>query len=490
MFTVEYVESADPLIELVQTDPGKVFRKPHTAYLLFLFSEADAQTAEWIRRNLRALDSLLGPDIAGAVFVKRFQVRALVRSCYTRGQPHRTVHGGTVDLSEIGRIEETAMATPMFTTCGERSTEAHRSIEDLTATTYASDEIARSLGVVGDLPCIAFLDATPGPIRCLRLDADTLPNALTLIRRIVGGLTAAAGYEKLRRLLAAAHVAGEEIGRLRKASEDSALVERETLNKLKDPLEHQLRVAHAYLVEGSARKFRYQLRHTSLPKEQVEAAMERASTMASVLTHVCKTIRGVSWYADAEWPISKGDLERLARILSDHAVKILDTGVLPRDGLNETVVRDVLAALGHEREKTIANIWGDLPQPQDLQREFASASDRVTSLARKERNRLASEAKLVSSELEQSLRELALAPRITYVFDTMAGQRHGVTKEVDLGPEMIERLLNAVTAGAIRIVGRDLYIGTNVGAMGPFAKADGTTFGGGIKGSEREHPVD
>jgi len=232
MFTVEYVDSIDPLIELVHTDPGAVFAKPQMAYLLFLFGEADGETAEWIRRNLRALDSLLGPDIAGAIFVKSFEVRALVRSYHTSLGGGTKIRDGKIDLSKIRHVESAALTTPMFNDFHEPSRQVGLSMEDLTATTYASDEVARSLGVLGELPCVAFLDAMPGPIRSLRLDPDTLPKALTLIRRIVGGLTSAAGYQNSRKLLAEAHSAGKQIGCLRRAWQESEIAQRVILGGL------------------------------------------------------------------------------------------------------------------------------------------------------------------------------------------------------------------------------------------------------------------
>jgi len=57
------IESADPLVNIVKTSPWTVFARPYMGYLLFLFGDADRETASWIRDNLQALDSLTGPDI-------------------------------------------------------------------------------------------------------------------------------------------------------------------------------------------------------------------------------------------------------------------------------------------------------------------------------------------------------------------------------------------------------------------------------------------
>ena len=478
MFTVEYVDSVDPLIELVQTDPGAIFAKPQMAYLFFLFGEADGETADWIRRNLRTLDSLLGPDVAGAIFVKSFGVRALVRSYYTTSGGGTKIHNGRIDLREIRHVESGALTTPMFDDFREPSRQARESLENITATTYASDEVARSLGVLGQLPCVAFLDAMPGPIRCLPLEPETLPKALTLIRQIVGGLTSAAGYHHARNLLAEASSAGKQIGSLSRARQESEFAQRAILSGLKNPLIGQLTAAQRCLSKASARRFRHELRQSSLPTELVETALERASAYADALTHVSRTIRGVSWYADAKWPLIGPDQERLIAVLGGHAAEILGTKGPSTDEVNEAVARDWLTALTRKKDEMVAKIWGDLPNIEDMKHELAGRIERAARGPRAEQQKLADEAQRVSAELERLVREIGSAPRVTDVFDATIGRSSkGSPRGVELGPEMMERVLKAVTDGAVKIVGGDIYIGTNIGAMGPFAKAEGTRFG-------------
>ena len=477
MFTVEYVDSVDPLIELVQTDPGAVFAKPQMAYLLFLFGEADDEAANWIRRNLRALDSLLGPDIAGAIFVKSFAVRARVRAYFTPGYGRMKVRDGKVDLREIQFLESGVLATPLFDDYHEPSMLAHQSIEDITATTYASDEIARSLGILGELPCIAFLDAMPGPIRSLQLGAETLPKAMALIRRIVGRLNSADLYDQSRILLEEARFAGEQIASLDRAGQASLSVLDKTLRGLENPLIGQLTTAHQYLRDASARKFRHEIRQTSLSQNVVDPALARASEFATALTHVSRTIRALSWYADAIWPLSDQDGDRVIAILTGHVVEILGDGATKVDA-NEETVHEMLTALTRVKDEIISKIWGDLPNIRDLEAEYAKAVAATASQSQAERQYLANKAQSLSVTLERKLRELSAAPRITDSFDVVMGDNSDIgAREIELGPEMTERLLKAVTHGVVKIVGRDIYIGTNVGAMGAFANAEGTTFG-------------
>jgi hypothetical protein len=477
MFTVEYVDSVDPLIGLVQADPSAIFAKPHMAYLLFLFGEADRDTAEWIRGNLRALDSLLGPDIAGAVFIKSFEIRALVRKYYTPRYVAEKIRDGTIDILDVRQPESDATAIPMFDSRRNQSPEASRSMESLTATTYASDEVARALGVVGDLPCIAFLDALPGSIRCLPLNSEALSSSLTLIRRIVGDLMAAPSYDTSRQLLWAAHAAGEEICRLLQRIKDCERRQREVRRSLKNPLIDELRAPQRRLLEGSSRRFRHELRQTSLPKDAVAPALGRASMQAARLAHVCRTLRGVSWYGDASWPLSDPDRARLIAILSGHAAEILGIGAPPDGMVDEETVRVTLAALEEVKGQIVTDIWGELPQPHVLARELEEAVARTTEESRAEQERLVAEARRVSVDLEKIVRELAQAPRITYSFDRVTSQ-HGkeAGRDIEVGPEIMGKLFQAVTNGAVKIVGRDIYIGTNVAAMGPLASAEGTTF--------------
>lgn len=478
MFTVEYVDSVDPLIGIVQTDPSAIFAKPHMGYLLFLFGEADPEVADWIRQYLRALDSLLGPDIAGAVFVKSFETRALVRSYYTRQwDPPRKIRDGKVDLSEINYVESTAVASPMLNDQHDPSMEAQRSFEDLTATTYASDEVARALGLLAELPCIVFLDAIPGPMRCHRLQAENLSDALSIVRGVVGKLVADSRFDEYRSLLVSAHDAGAKISVLRHAAASNDQLGRDNLRLLRNPMIPQLRAALDSLLEGSARRFRHAVWQVSLPTDAIEQARARASMYAARLTHVCRTIRGVDFYLKMEWPISAPDHARLAALIANHVAAVLDVVALPTDQFNKSVILDVAEALKGVRAEVIAEIWGDLPTVADLERQYTASVLRVKETAQAERERLASDIEHLSAQLDCTVREMGAAPRITEAFDAVAARSMRPRREMDVGPEMVERLLQALTNGAVKFVGRDIYIGTNVAAMGPFATSNDARFG-------------
>ena len=138
----------------------------------------------------------------------------------------------------------------------------------------------------------------------------------------------------------------------------------------------------------------------------------------------------------------------------------------------------MLTALTRVKDEIISKIWGDLPNIRDLEAEYAKAVAATASQSQAERQYLANKAQSLSVTLERKLRELSAAPRITDSFDVVMGDNSDIgAREIELGPEMTERLLKAVTHGVVKIVGRDIYIGTNVGAMGAFANAEGTTFG-------------
>lgn len=82
-----------------------------------------------------------------------------------------------------------------------------------------------------------------------------------------------------------------------------------------------------------------------------------------------------------------------------------------------------------------------------------------------------------SAELADVLPLLASGPRLTESFEaiTLARGVDGPQPKAP-GQDIVEAVLRSITAGAVTFAGRDIYIGTNVAAMGPTASAADTVF--------------
>src|ERR1035441_4146002 len=75
--------SSDPVLKVLCSDPGEIIGRKYFGYLLFLFGSADEEFATWFARNISALDSLTGSDLA--VVVLATHIRVKVQERHARG---------------------------------------------------------------------------------------------------------------------------------------------------------------------------------------------------------------------------------------------------------------------------------------------------------------------------------------------------------------------------------------------------------------------
>jgi hypothetical protein len=78
--------------------------------------------------------------------------------------------------------------------------------EEITAITYGSDNVARSLGVETDLPCIAILNAIPtGKVDILKLKNDDVTDVISLLRELVRNFNRQERYRRFLDLIQSIH---------------------------------------------------------------------------------------------------------------------------------------------------------------------------------------------------------------------------------------------------------------------------------------------
>jgi hypothetical protein len=125
----------------------------------------------------------------------------------------------------------------------------------------------------------------------------------------------------------------------------------------------------------------------------------------------------------------------------------------------------------------IEKIWGDLPNPEAVseaqERAAASVSESIQA------RRLDTESALdqTSKKLATALLSLASGPRLTESFASVANAyRADHSESATPNQKIVELALQSITDGTVKFVGRDIYIGTNVAAMGPSASAHNTVF--------------
>jgi len=184
------------LLNKLRSTPGDVFERPYKGYILFLVGSSDQNTCEWLKLNLRALDSLTGNDIAFAIFASRVPIKL---ESNMRGRRPR----------KRGELEISAMKSISWRIESLAESGKWGIIEDgdtLDAVTYAVDEIARTLQILDKLPCIVVLDAVPTlGANVVQLSESICARFIEILRRTLTVLSQMHGYDQLesdvRRLL-------------------------------------------------------------------------------------------------------------------------------------------------------------------------------------------------------------------------------------------------------------------------------------------------
>ncbi len=488
MFTVEYVEGADELLDIIKSSPSDIFNAPYTGYLLFLFGETDSETADWIRYNLRSLDSLTGTDIAGAVFAKSFEFKGLVTRRYSTHPGHLIKNSG-VALSHVHKSDDsnfTHRASEVF----ERGKldGPGVSLENLTATTYASDEIAKSLGLTARLPCIVFLDALPSSHVALDLNEQNIGEAFSIIREILGKYFASENYAVRKSSLIKSFELGNEV--LLQKTRLSSISSRETIERghIKQPIVRILSLAKNALLDSSAKKFCNILNDKIkeregkplLPSATVNNALLRAKENARRLNHIGRTIRSVSFYVEIRnEPLGPQDKERLCKIYAKHVEALLNDVSPAKFSYTIEFLSETLDKLRGLFSEVIEEIWGDLPHLDTLiENQKKAVADSKAKFDR-ESEEIKRTLRAASENLVSNLNLISDGPNLTNYAEEVINNR---VPNVNLSPlgdnAMLKSVLDAISSGTLKISGGDVYIANNVAAMGPSASASNIRFVG------------
>lgn len=463
---VDQYDSADPLLHILRTDPSAVFGRPYAGYLIFLFGSADAAVAEWIRSNLVALDSLTGSDVAGVIFAKRIAINVQ----------------GSRRPSEDVSIQDIHYRRPPDIGTGKLSPLIHGSGApaelSITAITRATDEVARSLGVMDELPCVVVMDATPSStFDVIPITPETQDDLIPLLRDGLTRFRKQAQSKELINDLQKLQKLGPEIERLNEL-EVAANVERKTqTHRIDTSVLNCLDAAKQYLMIGSARLFVHTLRRIGPPFEEAALrASERAHVHSVRLCELAQTITSISRALRPE--VSPSDREvRLKRIFARAANFI--TAEHAGELGNAT---SSLKSLRQELNLVVSVIWGDLPDLGQLQARYdlsmmeidRNLRERLTIL-HEQRASLLTAVRTTMSELQRrnvSFRGCMLDARAARRID----RRYR---------PMSERALDLVLSFLRPSIRGDIYIGVNVGAMGRNASATNVEFRQGAAKEDR-----
>lgn len=198
-YHVRIDEQSQALLARLTLEPGKVFGKPYSGYLLFLVTQHDKQQLEWIVNNAPGLDSLTGQYLAYAIFAKSFPIK------FRTDSPRTVVEallGERSKYTSAGEIPPELLKRPQEVTRLVENGEFGIVLDgdELTAVTYGTDLVARELGLLDRLPCLVVLDAVPAQSpQVIPLTPKLLPDLFLHLRGALSRFYAVDGHTAMRR---------------------------------------------------------------------------------------------------------------------------------------------------------------------------------------------------------------------------------------------------------------------------------------------------
>jgi hypothetical protein len=416
-FRVDVADRSDrALLKLLRSRPSEVFGKPYLGYLLFLTGGADRNILEWVAANAVNLDSLTGDDLAFAVFARRFTFKLRVPN-YPMSHEKRQRN-----LREIS-LEDARDPYTLTHLCKSGQLGWVLDGDEVTAITYAVDELARGLGVTEDLPCLIVLDALPNlHFDILHLDNHSTERLIPLLRRASARLREPSTYERYRHLVARITSLEQEAENQRQHLEQLNLslqqLQLSVDNAHVDPIEN----LRKDLLSASIRRFRSAVQ--TLPSatlEQIAIVGELATFKHGLLLRYARTLHAL---ADVERQLAEADevlSNRYAMICDEHVRPLLGEH-FPIGGASIDSIRVVMGLLAHHQQSEVDLILTHLPSKHDITK-YASAEP--ARLVQAELGKIAEKRQRISRIDEEILLNLKVLadlkhPTLSSIFASLA----------------------------------------------------------------------
>jgi hypothetical protein len=406
-FRVEIGDDKSRLLRNLRLTPSEVFAKPYGGYVLFLVGGADREALEWLAENVVALDSLTGEHIAFAIFARSLRMRLHVDYSYVPPELRRRNTSFAVPLDEI----KTAGSVT-------RLVESHRlgwvlDGDEINAITYAVDEIARSFGVVDELPCALILDAIPKrEFTIFHLTSSNLDSLVALLRRAIQNLLETPGYGRFM----------PTIRRVIRLQRESVSLQSQinSLNRRLGSISHEPSVVAARdlipefrnaLLAGNMRRFlslcRKHAIKSVIPQDQLDGAIVIAREHIEKLLTYNQTAHRLYLYATQyDWPLEDPWLSKYLNVVQKYVRPFL--GSLPESLDLDTPVQCIgfREQLVEQQTMLVSEIMGILPRKEALE-EWARNSAKTKRKQLKEQIEELGETRLgVEAQLRDHTAEL------------------------------------------------------------------------------------
>jgi hypothetical protein len=295
--------------------------------------------------------------------------------------------------------------------------------DEVTAITYAVDEMARGLGVVADLPCLVILDALPNQqFDILRLDSYSTERLIPLLRRASAKLREPSTYGRYRQLVRRIADLEQEA----EAQRQDLQLLNVTLQRLQVPDEHSpsgvLNLLRNHLLSASTRQFRGAVKNLPVASiEQLSAVRELATSKHELLVAYARSLY-VLRKLEREYVDSNESVSKRYDSICEQYIRPLLGADFPNNGNSISGIGEVLDELSRRQNTEVNLIMTHLPSGSEIEMHVSAERARRLQSQFQHMSEKRNEVARLEGEILLNLRVLAdlKHPSLSSVFSAIA----------------------------------------------------------------------
>lgn len=370
-FRIEFDHDADTekFLDKLRTSPAEIFSAPYLGYMLFLWTGHEDRLIKAFSRQLVKLDALTGDIVAFVLFSARFGSRISTGWSSKERREPTAIH--SINLSDLKRFGITRLVKGGA--CGWVNDG-----DQIVATTFAVDNIARTLKISSELPCLLLFDPFfEGTFKVVPLTKTLIDEIIPLTRTVLDRLQQDPRNEELYR----------SIKRLKSLEDATPGLELRLDIKppaIKEQINEHTAAAHystklselrCFIIEGkSSAKLRdvaksfLKIGNTSLPEEGLLGNYyDSISSTTEYRVLLTKTVASLIYYESQQcWPLQEEWRDRFKKGTGRYIHKLLpdiEDSWLPNDFASLKLIEGRIIDL---RERYISQIIQTLPSQNTI----------------------------------------------------------------------------------------------------------------------------
>jgi hypothetical protein len=366
-FHVSIPESETNVLKVLKSNPSAIFDmdRPYGGYLIFLIGGENAEELEWLKENVVTLDSMTGASVAFFIFSRKFPIT--LRVPWSRG-PSRPKNTTEVALETFDEGSYDIERLVKGGRCGWVLDG-----DEISAISYAADQVAREFDVFTQLPCVIALDAIPSEDFLVHpLGGGNIRTFNKLLRHVIARFEGERGFKDFMDALG-------ELADIRRKQDllrsnlANFVAERPAVDVVQtlDAARPYYRELSKALEKGELRKSRRlceEFARKFVPNQPATYMTPAIGETGAVLVKMRKTIGALSYYLDeVPWPLDHERKHSFGIVWNRHVVPLSAppaTNVVPSD---REPVQEVHRILCSEQLRLIEQILARLPRLEELE---------------------------------------------------------------------------------------------------------------------------